>query len=115
MKNKAINSYMKPNKYHSKKATYNGYTYHSTLEANYARQLDWQIKEKEVKSWERQYKIDITVNGIHITNYFIDFKVYYTDGHVEYIEIKGFETGLWRIKWRLAQAMYPDYTFRLIK
>jgi Protein of unknown function (DUF1064) len=66
---------MKPSKYHAKTSMYNGYNYDSKKEAEYAMQLDWLIKAKEIKSWERQFKIDIIINGIHICNYFIDFKV----------------------------------------
>ena len=106
---------IKPNKFSAKKATYNGYTYHSKKEAGYAMQLDWLIKAGEIEKFERQHKISIDINGEHITNYFIDFKVYYTDGHVEYHEVKGFSTDLWVMKWRLAKAMYPDYTFVLLK
>lgn len=103
------------NKFNAKKSTYNGYHYDSKLEASYAIQLDWLKKAGEIKKWERQHKIDITINGIHVCNYYIDFKVYYPNGCIEYHEVKGFETDLWRIKWRLAKAMYPDHRFILIK
>ena len=106
---------MKPNKYHSKNTMYNGYNYDSKLEASYAIELDWLIKAKQVTSFERQHKIDILVNSVHICNYFIDFKVFYPDGHIEFVEIKGVETDVWKIKWKLAQAIYPDYRFVLIK
>lgn len=103
------------NKYNSKVSSYNGRNYHSALECNYAIDLDWRVKAGEIKSWENQYKIDLTLNGVHICNYFIDFKVTYADGHVEYHEVKGFETDVWRIKWKLSRAIYPDYIFVLIK
>ena len=78
-------------------------------------ELDWMIKAGDVEKYERQYKIDLIVNNISVGKYYIDFKVYYKDGHVEYHEVKGFETDLWRIKWKLAKAIYADYTFVLIK
>lgn len=107
-------SYHKKNKYNAKKSFYNGYNYDSIKEAEYAMQLDWLKKAGEVEKWERQHKIDIRVNGQHICNYYIDFKVYYIDGHIEYHEVKGFETDLWRIKWRFVNALY-DWKFVLIK
>ena len=107
--------YNKPNKYNAVKQTYNGYNYDSKMEAMYASQLDWLIKAKEIDKVERQHKISLDVNGVHIANYFIDFKVYYCDGHVEYHEVKGAETMLWRMKWKLSKAMYPDRKFVLIK
>lgn len=106
---------IKRNKYGSKKATYGGYTYHSQLEASYAEMLDWRIKAGEVIKFERQHKISLDINGVHIANYFIDFKVFMADGTEEYHEVKGFATDLWRIKWRLTQAIYPEYKLVLIK
>jgi hypothetical protein len=103
------------NKYGSTKQTYNGYSYDSKLEAAYAQQLDWMIEAKEVEKWERQYKISIDVGDIHICNYFIDFKVFFTDGRVEFHEVKGYETEVWKMKWKLSKAIYPDNNFVLIK
>lgn len=112
--------YMKPskhpkNKFGAIKQTYNGYSYDSKMEAQYAAKLDWRIKAGEVKKWERQHKISIDVNGVHIANYFIDFKVYMSDGTIEYHEVKGVETPVFKIKWRLSQALNPDWKFVLIK
>ena len=103
------------NKYKAVKQTYNGYSYDSKLEAAYAQQLDWMIKAKEVERWDRQVKISIDINGIHICNYFIDFVVYFPDGRIEYHEVKGFETEVWKMKWKLSKAMYSEYNFVLIK
>ena len=102
-------------KYRNTKQTYGGYNYDSKLEAGHAENLDWLKKAKEVKKYERQHKIDIAVNGVHIANYFIDFKVWFTDGRIEFHEVKGFETDLWRLKWKLTKAIYPDYNLVLIK
>lgn len=106
---------MKPNKYKAKTSNYNGFNYDSKKEAEYAMQLDWLVKAKQVKHWERQHKIDITIEGEHICNYYIDFKVTYPDNHIEYHEVKGFETDVWRMKWRLVKAIHPDWKLVLIK
>lgn len=109
------NQYFSKSKYKAVKQCYNGYNYDSKLEANYAAQLDWMIKAKEVEKWERQHKISIDINGVHICNYFMDFKVWFTDGRVEYHEVKGFFTEIWKMKWKLSKAIYPDNNFVLIK
>jgi len=96
------------NKYKAEKQTYNGRSYHSKKEADYAVNLDWQKKAGEIKEIIPQYKLDLRVNGIHITNYFIDFKVVYSDDRVELIEVKGFETDVWRLKWRLTEALLDE-------
>lgn len=102
-------------KYNSKVTSYNGKNYQSALECSYAIQLDWEIKAGIVKEVIPQYKIDLRVNGVHIANYFIDFKVIFADDHSEYHEVKGYETDVWKIKWGLSKALYPDWTFILIK
>jgi len=103
------------NKFNAKKTQYNGRYYDSVLEANYAEKLDWLIKAGEVKEVVPQYKISLDVNGVHIANYYMDFKVVLSDGRIEMHEVKGFETPVWRMKWRLAKAMYPEYKFVLVK
>lgn len=105
----------KRNKFGAKRTEYNGREYDSKREAKHAAELDLRIKAGEVKKWEAQHKIELESNGVHICNYFIDFKVWMSDGLIEYHEVKGRETALWRLKWKMAKAQYPDYYFKLIK
>ncbi len=96
------------NKYRAEKQTFGGRSYHSRKEASYAIQLAWLQKAGEIKEITPQHKIDIRVKGKHITNYFIDFRVEYTDGRIELIEVKGFETPEWLLKWRLTEALIEE-------
>lgn len=96
------------NKYKAEKQTFNGRSYHSKKEADYAVQLTWLKKAGEIKEIIPQFKIDIRINGKHITNYFIDFKVIYSDGRIELIEVKGFQTPEWLLKWRLTEALLDE-------
>ncbi len=112
--NRKIN-FSRTNKYNSKKSSYGGRIYHSALEASYAKDLDWMKKAGEVKKWTPQFKLSLDINDTHIANYFMDFKVEFTDGRIEMHEVKGYETDLWRMKWRIAIAIFPDYNFVLIK
>ncbi len=105
----------KKNKYNAKPKIYKERKYHSMLEANYAAQLDLRKQANEIKEIIPQFKIDIRVNGIHICNYYIDFKIKFINNEIEYHEVKGPKTDLWRIKWRLAIALYPERKFVLIK
>jgi hypothetical protein len=97
-----------PNKFNAKGTNYDGKFYHSKGEAEYAMYLDWQVKAKEIKSWERQVKLDLRVNGIHITNYFIDFKVLTKHDSVQFIEYKGMVTPEWQMKWNLLHALINE-------
>lgn len=109
---KKLHSKNKKNKFNAIRQTYNGYSYDSKREAQHAYYLD---HCSDVVKVEKQYKISLDVNGIHIANYFIDFKVWYDDGRIEYHEVKGAETMLWRLKWRLAQALNPNWKFKIFK
>lgn len=110
-----MNKIFPRNKYNSKVSHYNGRNYDSALECSYAQELDWRIKAKEIKEWIPQFKISLDINGCHIANYFIDFKVILKDGTEEYHEVKGFETEIWKMKWKLSKAIYSDWKFVLIK
>ena len=107
--------FSKRNKYNATTKDYNGRKYHSALEANYAMELDLRKKAGEIKKIIPQYKIDIRVNDIHICNYFMDFKLDMPDDTIEMHEVKGMETGLWQMKWKLARVLNPQWKFVLIK
>jgi len=96
------------NKYRAERQTFGGRSYHSKKEADYAANLEWRKKAGEIKEIIPQYKLDIRVNGKHITNYYIDFKVVLADDTVELIEVKGFATDLWRLKWLLTEALLDE-------
>ncbi len=95
-------------KLHNVRQTYNGYSYASQLEARYAMDLDLRVKGNDIKSWERQIKIPLDVNGEHISNYYIDFIIEHNDGVKEYVEVKGMETQVWKFKWRLFTAIFKE-------
>ena len=97
------------NKYHAKSTQFEGITYHSKLEAAYAQELSLRLMAKDIKSWDRQVKLDLKVNGMHITNYFIDFVVHHNDGSREFVEVKGFYTPEWRMKWAIFEATFDDF------
>lgn len=97
-------------KLHNVRKTYNGITYQSKLEAKYAMDLDLLMKSdnSDIKEWIPQVKISLDINGEHICNYYIDFVIEYNDGRKKYVEVKGLEMPLWRLKWRLFLALYKD-------
>lgn len=106
---------IRKNKYNAKTSLYNGRSYHSRKEASYAETLDWLKKSGEIKDWKPQKKIEISVNGKHICNHYVDFEVYYHDGHVEWHEVKSIATitDSWRIKKKIIEATY-DVLYKII-
>lgn len=106
------------NKYGAKRQEYGGVQYHSKKEAGHAAELDLMQKAGLIKSWRRQERIDLSVNGFHICNYYIDFTVTHNDDSIEYVEVKGFETEVWRLKWKLFEALYsgiPNVRLTVVK
>lgn len=101
-------TFFKKNKYNAVKQTYGGYNYDSRLESNYAADLDLRLKAGEFKSWDRQKTMRLEAYGKHICNYRIDFVITHHDDTLEYVEVKGFETDVWRIKWKLFEAMMAE-------
>lgn len=89
----------------AKKTEYKGSIYDSKFEAQQAIELDMLLKAGEILGWDRQVKIPLEVNGYLVANYYIDFVVY-RDGETEYIESKGYPTEVWKLKWRLFEALY---------
>lgn len=105
----------KGNKFNAKRSTYNGRHYQSRKEASYAMELDWMLKAGIIHGWYAQEKLDLRINDVHIANYFVDFKVIFPDGKFEFHEVKGYETDLWKLKWKMAIAIYGKEKFILIK
>jgi hypothetical protein len=99
----------------NRKTPYNNILYDSKLEAEYAKLLDLRLKGQDLKSWDRQIGFPLIVNKKLIATYKIDFQVTNNDGSIEYIEVKGYQTKDWRLKWKLVQALYPDYKFVLVE
>jgi hypothetical protein len=74
------------------------------------------VKAKQVVRWEPQYRIPLPVNGVVVCTYVADFMVeFVTLGRVEFHEIKGFETSLWKLKAKLFRACYPEAVLKVIK
>jgi hypothetical protein len=99
---------------------YKGNKYHSKFEAKYARDLDLRLGAGEIASWDRQINIRLRgVGGSHICIYKIDFVVMHTDGVKEYVEVKGFETDVWRLKWKLFEDQMgvdePDALLTIVR
>ena len=97
--------HQKGNKYGAKSTIYDGKVYDSKKEAAYAAELDLRLRAADILRWERQVRLDLKIDGRHICNYYIDFVITHNDGSKEYIEIKGFKTEVWRLKWKMTEVL----------
>lgn len=106
-------------KYGNEPRMVDGIRYDSHLEARIASELDLRMKAGELKDIERQVTVDLYAHGEHICKYRVDFKITHADGMVEWIEVKGFETPEWRLKWKLFEAQmavrHPDNKLTIIR
>lgn len=106
-------------KYNAKSCYYKGINYDSTMEANYAAELDRRVMAKDILAWERQVPVSIYVNGYHICTNKVDFLIHHKDKSKELVEVKGMETPDYRIKKKLIEAVYlvehPDTTYTIVK
>lgn len=107
------------NKFGARKQQYKGTIYDSKFEAGTAEYLDMQLSSGQVKNVLKQVKIPLFAYEVKIFNYIIDFVVIHHDGHKEYVEAKGYETDLWKAKWKMLEAKLaieePDSVMTLLK
>lgn len=96
----------KPLKYRNIITEVDGIKFHSKAEAIYYSKLKLYIKLGEVVKFERQVPYELIVNGILICKYVADFVVYYSDGTVKVVDVKGVRTEVYKLKYKLMLALH---------
>lgn len=105
-------------KFGNVRKVFKGRSYHSKKEARYAQELELRRIAHDIKAWKPQVRIRLDANGQHICDYYIDFEVEHNDGLIEYVEVKGFETEVWRLKWKIFESIYgrnPNYKLTIVR
>lgn len=100
---------------HAQPTVYDGIRYASKAEAQYAERLDFEIKAGSVLWWLPQ----VTVQLGRDTRYTVDFLVHQSGGgdmpgYVVAIEVKGFETALFRRNKKLWKK-YGQFPLHIVK
>lgn len=95
-------------KYRAEGAIYRGRKYDSKRESIDAMWLDSLVQQKKIKEVKPQHKLFLECNGKHITTHIVDFLITMNDGRQKFVETKGFATEVWRLKWKLTEANYPE-------
>lgn len=95
--------------------TYDGRVYMSGSEMRYAAELDLKKRTGVIVNWAPQYRVVLEVNGKKICTMFIDFKVWHKDGSTELVEVKGFETEVYKVKRKLFEALNQDVKYTVVK
>lgn len=94
----------KPNKYHNNPTTVDGIRFDSRKEARYYEQLKIRKATGEVSYWLMQVPLRLPGGS----KYVVDFLVFFADGRApEYIDVKGRETQVFRLKKREVEHQFP--------
>ena len=96
------------------KTAYNGVLYDSKSEARYAAHLDILLDEGRIAKWERQVRVRLEIGGTLICAIVVDFLVWDLKNLPTYVEIKGFETPVWRLKRKLFEALHPEAKYVVV-
>ena len=99
-------TYFQTNNYYTNAKKQNGYD--SKFEAGYGLELRLRKKAKDIKDYEEQVNLDLIVNDYKVCSYKIDFIIHHNDGTTEYVETKGYPTPVWKLKWRLFEALFSQ-------
>lgn len=101
-------------KYHNQKCTCDGLTFDSYKEKAYYEELKLLQRAGVVKRIETQVKYVLqdafkymgkTERAI---TYIADFRVTYTDGHIEIVDVKGFKTDVYKLKRKILLKQLAD-------
>jgi hypothetical protein len=90
-------------KYNAKPTIVDGIRFDSKKEAEYYVELKLRVSQGEVKFFLRQVPIHLT-GGVR---FIIDFQEFHADGTVHFVDVKGVQTAVFKIKKTQAEALYP--------
>ena len=90
-------------KYKAKPTNVDGIRFDSKKEAAYYQMLKLRQKAGEVVFFLRQIPIHLPGN----TKYVVDFQEFHSDGTVHFIDVKGMETAMFKLKKKMVEDLYP--------
>ena len=95
---------MKNHKYHAVPVVDDGFRFASKAEAKYYEELKLRCNDGgDVLFFLRQVPFHLPGN----TRYVVDFQEFHVDGSVHFIDVKGVETGMFKLKKRMVEQLYP--------
>lgn len=102
----------RPNKYRAIKTKIGDELFASKLEAEHYLILKDKEKCGEIKDLETQHELSIKINNKHICIYIADY-FYFDNSAQRWVvsDAKGVETEVFKLKWKLAKALYPEFIF----
>ncbi len=90
-------------KYNAKQVEHDGYRFDSKIEGRYYEKLKLRQKAGDVIFFLRQVPFHLPGN----IKYVVDFVVFSSDGTVSFVDIKGFDTPMSKMKRKQVENLYP--------
>lgn len=104
----------KRNKFGNVKTTRNGRKFDSIRESEVARDYETLKRAGTIRTIHYQPRIELLPRPNRIV-YVADFLITWADGRREYIDVKGVETAVFKIKAKLFRHFYPNETLTIVK
>lgn len=107
---------MSPSKYRNKITVIDGIRFQSLAEAARYQELTLLQCVGAISKLKMQTPFPVYINGALICHYYADFS-YLEENKPELIaeDVKGVETAVFKLKWKLVKALYPKVDFRLLR
>lgn len=110
-------------KYNAKKVEIDGIKFDSKAEGEYYLHLKQQVAERQILGFERQkrmllqegFNVEGVEGKIRPIFYVVDFIVTENDGTVTYIDVKGVETDVFKLKKKLFMKRYNTALLKVKK
>ena len=103
---KVLNIQDESTKYGNKWVEIDGIRFQSKKEGGYYQFLKAEKPAGRIIDFKRQVPFPIHINKILICRYYADFAVYYPNGKVNIIDVKGFKTDVYKLKKKMVKAQY---------
>lgn len=100
-----MNYYRPKHKYNAVRTELDGIKFASKKEARYYQQLKILKRNGDVVFFLRQ--VPFHLSGGSGVKYVCDFQVFWSDGTVTFIDVKGFRTAQYIMKKKMVEAEYP--------
>lgn len=102
------------NKYNNKKTVVDGIKFDSKKESLFYLALKKKKKDGDIKDFEMQVPIVLQDKfrykgeAVRAIKYIVDFIVTHNCDTKEYVDVKGYETKEWKIKWKMLKRKLAD-------
>ena len=119
--NEILDQEPKKSKYKNEKTIVDGIQFDSIKEAEYYCKLKILKKAGEIKDFGLQPRFELQPafekNGVKYQpiTYVADFVIVNNDGTTDVVDVKGFETQVFKIKKKLFEYKYPELSLKVVK